>query len=213
MSRRKIFDAGFQAELTQLLTWRRDVRQFRTDPLPPGTTERLVQAASLAPSVGLSQPWRFVFVDAPHRRATVRDVFETCNAAALAGYSGEKAERYARLKLAGLDAAPCQFAVFCDRSVLQGHGLGRSTMPETLDYSVVLAVHTLWLAARAEGLGLGWLSILDPATVVAALDVPETWHFIGYFCLGYPTAEDDTPALERAGWEQRCNPARVITRR
>ncbi|TCQ08678.1 cob(II)yrinic acid a,c-diamide reductase [Rhizobium sp. PP-F2F-G36] len=213
MPQGKTFDAGFRAELTQLLTWRRDVRQFRTDPLPAGTVERLVQAAGLAPSVGLSQPWRFVFVEDVGRRATVRHVFETCNATALAGYSGEKAERYARLKLAGLDDAPCQFAVFCDRSVLQGHGLGRLTMPETLDYSVVLAVHTLWLAARAEGLGLGWLSILDPAGVVAVLDVPESWHFIGYFCLGYPTAEDDTPALERAGWEQRCDPESVIVRR
>ncbi|MCD7108028.1 5,6-dimethylbenzimidazole synthase [Rhizobium sp. DKSPLA3] len=213
MPPKKTFDAAFRAELTQLLTWRRDVRQFRTDPLPAGTIERLVQAAGLAPSVGLSQPWRFVFVEDAGRRATVRQVFEACNATALAGYSGERAERYARLKLAGLDAAPCQFAVFCDRSVLQGHGLGRATMPETLDYSVVLAVHTLWLAARAEGLGLGWLSILDPAEVVAALAVPESWHFIGYFCLGYPTAEDDTPALERAGWEQRGDPGSVIVRR
>lgn len=207
------FDARFRMELTQLLTWRRDVRAFRTDALSPGTIERLVRAACLAPSVGLSQPWRFAFVDDARRRETVRQVFESCNATALAGYSGERAERYARLKLEGLDAAPCQFAVFSDRSVLQGHGLGRSTMPETLDYSAVLAVHTLWLAARAEGLGLGWLSILDPADIVELLDVPEPWHFIGYFCLGYPVAEDDTPALERARWEQRCDPASVIVRR
>ncbi|TCM53093.1 cob(II)yrinic acid a,c-diamide reductase [Rhizobium sp. PP-F2F-G48] len=213
MLQRKTFDAGFRAELAQLLTWRRDVRLFRTDPLPGGTVERLVQAACLAPSVGLSQPWRFVLVDETTRRAALRRVFETCNAAALAGYSGDKAERYARLKLAGLETAPSQFAVFCDRSVAQGHGLGRKTMPETLDYSVVLAIHTLWLAARAEGLGLGWLSILDPSEIVSALDTPDSWHFIGYFCLGYPAADDDTPALERAGWEQRCDPESVILRR
>ncbi|KQR72922.1 5,6-dimethylbenzimidazole synthase [Rhizobium sp. Leaf341] len=210
---RKTFDAGFQAELAQLLTWRRDVRLFRSDPLPAGTVERLVEAACRAPSVGLSQPWRFVLVNDVTRRDGVRRGFEACNANALSGYSGDKAQRYAQLKLAGLDAAPCQLAVFCDRATAQGDGLGRRTMPETLDYSVVLAVHTLWLAARAEGIGLGWLSILDPQEVVTSLDIPETWHFIGYFCLGYPAADDDTPALERSGWERRSAPDSVIFRR
>lgn len=125
----------------------------------------------------------------------------------------ERAAQYARLNLAGLDAAPCQFAVFCDRDARQGHGLGRATMPETLDYPVVLAVHTLWLAARAQGLGLGWLPILDPVRITAILDVPEPWHFIGYFCLGRPATEDDCPALERAGWEHRASAESMIFRR
>jgi len=77
-------------------------------------------------------------------------------------------------------------------------------MPETTAYSAVMAVHTLWLAARAQGLGLGWVSILDPAAVAAALEVPEAWTFIGYFCLGTPQAEADVPELERAGWERRA---------
>ena len=77
-----------------------------------------------------------------------------------------------------------------------------------MTYSAVMAVHTLWLAARAAGVGLGWVSILDPAAVAAALDVPRHWTFIGYFCMGYPRAEDDTPELERAGWEHR-RPAAV----
>lgn len=210
MGQGRIFDTGFRDELEALLTWRRDVRQFRTHPLAPGTFERLVRTAALAPSVGLSQPWRFVVVDDPARRLAMRQVFEACNAAAAEEYADERADRYARLKLAGLDAAPCQFAVFSDRAVLQGHRLGRRTMPETLDYSAVLAIHTLWLAARVEGLGLGWLSILDPDRVVAMLDVPDTWRFIGYFCLGYPSAEDDVPALERAGWEQRAQPGDAV---
>ena len=102
---------------------------------------------------------------------------------------------------------------FADPETLQGYGLGRLTMTATLEYSAVMAVHTLWLAARAEGIGLGWVSILEPAAVIAALDVPPSWTLIGYFCLGYPVEVDDTPALERAGWERRCDPRSVLLQR
>ena len=159
------FGDQFRADLLRLLRWRRDVRSFKRQALAEGTLERLVGLACLAPSVGLSQPWRFVVVETPSRRDAIRASFETCNADALLRHGGERAGLYARLKLAGLDDAPCQFAVFADRETAQGHGLGRLTMPETIDYSAVMAVHTLWLAARAEGLGLGWISILDPGTV------------------------------------------------
>ena len=91
-----------------------------------------------------------------------------------------------------------------------GSGLGRATMPETLDYSVVTAIHTLWLAARAEGLGVGWVSILDPKRMTAILDLPPEWVFIGHLCIGFPQADDDTPALERAGWEHRHAPSRAV---
>ena len=204
------FGDDARALLLDLLIWRRDVRRFRRDALVAGTLERLVKIACLAPSVGLSQPWRFVLVGSPHRRDAVRASFERCNAAALQDQSGERASLYARLKLAGLDDAPCQFAVFADHAAGQGHGLGRATMPLTVDYSAVMAVHTLWLAARAEGIGIGWVSILEPDVVVAALDVPPEWAFVGYFCMGYPVEEDDTPALERAGWENRCDPSAVL---
>ena len=115
----------------------------------------------------------------------------------------DRAALYARLKLAGLDDAPCQIAVFADRSTAQGGGLGRLTMPEMLEYSVAIAIHTFWLAARAEGIGVGWVSILDPARMNAILDVPPEWTFIGHLCVGYPLMADDTPALEREGWEHR----------
>jgi len=186
--------------------WRRDVRHFRTDPLPPGLLDGLLAVANLAPSVGLSQPWRFVLVDDPGRRAAVRASFVASNAAALGAQAPGRAALYAGLKLAGLDQAPCHLAVFADPQPGQGGGLGRRSMPETPAYSAVMAVHTLWLAARANGLGLGWVSILDPAQVVAALDVPPGWTFIGYFCLGYPAQEAEAPELERAGWEQRRGP-------
>jgi 5,6-dimethylbenzimidazole synthase len=207
------FDEAFRTRLRDLLIWRRDVRRFRADALPAGTLERLVEIACLAPSVGLCQPWRFVVVDDLGRREAVRDVFKACNADALESYSGEKAARYAALKLAGLDEAPCQFAVFTDRATTVGHGLGRRTMPETAEYSAVTAISMMWLAARAEGIGMGWISILDSARVNDILDVPTSWRFIGYFCLGYPQVESDRPELERAGWEQRQNWQACVLRR
>ncbi|MBI3706310.1 MAG: 5,6-dimethylbenzimidazole synthase [Proteobacteria bacterium] len=207
------FDEEFRRRLRDLFAWRRDVRRFRRDPVPEGTLDRLLSLACGAPSVGLSQPWRFVTVDEPGRRAAVRDLFTDCNRAALAVYAGERARLYATLKLAGLGEAPLQFAAFAERDTAQGHGLGRQTMPEAAEYSVVTAIHTLWLAARADGLGLGWVSILDPARVVDILDVPRSWLFIGYFCLGYPQSEDTVPELERADWERRRPAADFILRR
>jgi 5,6-dimethylbenzimidazole synthase len=205
------FDPAFRARLRELLIWRRDVRRFRRDPLPSGTLESLIELACLAPSVGLSQPWRFVIVDDDVSRAAIRQNFATCNAQALAAQSGDRAGLYAQLKLAGLDEAPCHLAVFADRTTNQGHGLGRHTMPEMIDYSAVTAVHTIWLAARAQGIGMGWVSILDAKAVATLLDVPADWKFIGYFCLGYPQADDTTPELEQSGWERRRLP--VIFRR
>jgi 5,6-dimethylbenzimidazole synthase len=207
------FDGNFRARLFDLLRWRRDVRRFKRTPLPMGTIERLIGIACLSPSVGLSEPWRFVLVDDAARRAAIRHCFEDCNAEALQMQDPDRAALYARLKLAGLDDAPVQLAVFADRSTAQGKGLGRLTMPETLDYSVAIAIHTLWLAARAEGLGVGWVSILAPARIRAILDVPEDWIFIGHLCVGYPVKEDDTPALEREGWEHRHLPDGVVVRR
>jgi 5,6-dimethylbenzimidazole synthase len=207
------FDPAFRARLRELLIWRRDVRRFRRDPLPGGTLEALIELACLAPSVGLSQPWRFVIVEDAATRAAIRQNFATCNAQALAAQSGDRAGLYAQLKLAGLDEAPCHLAVFADRATTQGHGLGRHTMPEMIDYSAVTAVHTIWLAARAQGIGMGWVSILDAKAVAALLDVPADWKFIGYFCLGYPQADDTVPELEQSGWERRRLPASVILRR
>ncbi len=128
------FDDAFRSQLRDLLVWRRDVRRFRRDPLPSGTMEALIELACLAPSVGLSQPWRFVIVDDEAARAAIRRNFAICNAAALDAQSRERAGRYARLKLAGLEEAPCHFAVFADRGTTQGYGLGRHTMPEMIEY-------------------------------------------------------------------------------
>lgn len=208
-----VFDEAFAARLRDLLAWRRDVRRFRRDPLPDGALENLIELACLAPSVGLSQPWRFVIVNDATVRAGIRHAFATANAEALAAQSPERAALYTQLKLAGLEDAPCQFAVFADREAAQGHGLGRHTMPEMTEYSAVAAVHTIWLAARAQGIGMGWVSILDPKEIAAVLDVPAEWKFIGYFCLGYPQLDDTVPELEQMGWEDRRLPSTVTIKR
>jgi 5,6-dimethylbenzimidazole synthase len=207
------FDDGFRRQLHDLFVWRRDVRHFRRDPLPDGALERLIEIACLSPSVGLSQPWRFIVVEDAARRRAVIDDFRACNADALTSYSGERAARYAALKLAGLEEAPAHLAVFADTRSEAGAGLGRATMPETSEYSVVAAICAMWLAARAEGIGLGWVSILNPARIREILDVPASWTLIGYLCLGYPQAEFDRPELERADWEVRRASAEFTIRR
>ena len=207
------FDDQFRQQLRSLIVWRRDVRSFRTDPLPAGLLEELVSLGCLAPSVGLSEPWRFVRVNTESRRTEVRAEFQRANREALAGYSGDQARLYAQLKLAGLDRAPVHLAVFADQATRKGMGLGRRTMPETLEYSVVGAIVTLWLAARAHGVGVGWVSILEASRVNAILDVPEDWSLIAYLCLGYPEEETQTPELERAGWETRSGAALPLVER
>jgi 5,6-dimethylbenzimidazole synthase len=197
------FDAAFKEQFSELVRWRRDVRRFRSDPVPPSLIERLLALAVHAPSVGLSQPWRFVLVETPRRREAISANFATANQAALDGYAGERQARYARLKLEGLAQAPVHLVVCADEETAAGHGLGRKTMPETIRYSVVAAIQTLWLAARSEGLGVGWVSILDPEAVRATLDLPPHWSFIAYLCLGWPQEEHDDPELERHGWEER----------
>lgn len=197
-----VFDDGFRDKLGELLAWRRDVRRFRDEPVPDETLALLLDQMQLSPSVGHSQPWRWLRVDDPDQRAAVQASFSRCNADALAEYEGERAALYARLKLEGLRQAPVQFAVFCDHGTAQGHGLGRRTMPEMLDYSVVAAITQFWLAARAHGLGLGWVSILEPEEIARIVEAPPEWKLIGYLCLGWPQEEHDVPELVRAGWER-----------
>ena len=191
-----------QAEtLNDILRWRRDVRQFRADPIPEPVLDRLRAAMDLAPSVGNSRPWRVLRVRTDSRRARVRDIFEACNREAAAGYDEAARAEYVRLKLAGLREAPVHLAVFTETAPVEGRGLGRRTMPETLQFSTAMAIHTLWLVARAENIGLGWVSILDPDAILTLFDVPESWVFTGYLCLGYAESADERPLLHRNGWQ------------
>jgi 5,6-dimethylbenzimidazole synthase len=197
------FDKTFRATFRDLVLWRRDVRRFRTDPVPERLIDNLIEIATHAPSVGLSQPWRFVKVKSVELRRAVWENFAKANEQALQGYEGEQKKNYMGLKLAGLKEAPVHLAVFSDESTATGSGLGRQTMPETLRYSVVAAVQTMWLAARAEGLGMGWVSIFDPEAITRSLDVPEGWKLVAYLDLGWPAEEHIDPELERHHWETR----------
>jgi 5,6-dimethylbenzimidazole synthase len=201
------FTSDFQNRLDDLLIWRRDVRHFETRALEDGMMDALLDRACLAPSVGNSQPWRFVRVMSPELRQKVVAHVEQENVRAGVRYDSETQADYRALKLHGLHEAPEHLAVFCDMKTDAGRGLGRQTMPETLVYSTLLAVHTLWLAARARGIGMGWVSILEPVTVAAMLDVPADWRFIGYLCLGYATEDNAVAELERRGWQDRLDPA------
>lgn len=198
-----VFGAAFRDRLAELFLWRRDVRRFRPDPVDETVLRACLAMTRLGPSVGNSQPWRFVRVGNPKRREAVAASFARCNAAAREGYPDERAELYGRLKLEGLREAPVHLAVFCDEAGLAGHGLGRKTMPEMLRYSVVTAVHGFWLAARAHGLGVGWVSILEPEAVTRLLDVPPGWHLVAYLCVGLPAEEHCDPELVRHGWQAR----------
>ncbi len=205
------FGAPFRAELGELIAWRRDVRRFQDRPVPRPLIEELLDVAQLSPSVGNCQPWRWVEVASPAKRSAIRHNFVTANEAAEAEQPDERARLYASLKLAGLDRAPLQFAVFCDRLTAQGFGLGRRTMPETADYSTVGMISTFWLAARAAGLGVGWVSILDPRQIGPSLGVPPSWRFVAYLCVGWPEEEHLDPELERHHWQCRTSAGRQVT--
>jgi 5,6-dimethylbenzimidazole synthase len=204
------FDEAFQVRLATLIAWRRDVRRFSDRPVPESLIEGLLDVAQLAPSVGNSQPWRWVRVDSPVKRSEIRANFVVSNDAACKAQPDERAAVYASLKLEGLGRAPFQFAIFCDRSIEQGFGLGRRTMPEMLEYSTVLMISTFWLAARAAGLGVGWVSILDPGEVGRILEAPVSWNLVAYLCVGWPEAEHLDPELERYGWQNRTSAGRRV---
>ncbi|RSV37427.1 5,6-dimethylbenzimidazole synthase [Sphingomonas sp. ABOLD] len=198
------FDAAFHRQFDTLLRWRRDVRHFAARPIAPADLRALLEAAALAPSVGNAQPWRFVRLRTPALREALAAHVDAENARAAANYAEQgRRDAYRALKLHGLREAPEVLAIFCDERPAAGHGLGIATMPEMLRYSCVTAIHTLWLAARARGIGLGWVSILDPGAVTTLLDVPLDWTLIALLCLGYPEAPSEIPELERRGWQAR----------
>lgn len=190
--------------LQDILLWRRDVRHFLPDPVSDAVLRRLRKAMDFAPSVGNARPWRVLHVKSADRRAAVIQNFEMANKRAAAIYNDTTRAKYDALKLAGLKEAPVHLAIFTETDPEAGRGLGRQTMPEMLNYSTVAAIHTLWLAARAENLGVGWVSILDPAEVAKTLDAPDSWHLTGYLCLGKAASDDDTPLLHRNAWQSNA---------
>jgi 5,6-dimethylbenzimidazole synthase len=189
---------------------RRDVRShFLPQPVPEDVLGRILDAAHHAPSVGFMQPWDFIVIrDASVRQAVHRN-FECASRRAAEGYQGQQRKFYDSLKLAGILEAPLSVCVTCDRDRSKGHGLGRQTDPSVDLYSTVCAVQNLWLAARAESLGVGWVSILDFEELKTILGIPQALTLVAYLCIGYVSEFRPQPDLEEKGWETRSNLAGV----
>ncbi|MFC0199941.1 5,6-dimethylbenzimidazole synthase [Paracoccus rhizosphaerae] len=183
---------------------RRDVRgQFRPDPIDPAILRRLLQAAHDAPSVGLSQPWNFVLIRDPAQKRRLHDAFRAANTEAADRFPDRKA-LYSSLKLEGILESPVNLCITCDRSRGGAHVLGRTHDPATDLYSTVCAVQNLWLAARAEGIGVGWVSIFRHDDLRAALDLPDHVVPVAYLCLGHVTELYEEPELQARGWGRRA---------
>jgi len=205
------FDDCERAGVYRAITSRRDVRsQFTATRIPEDVLARLLAAAHHAPSVGFMQPWEFIVIRDERIRREVHSNFEQQNRIAAETYEGDRRLLYEHLKLAGILDAPINLCVTCNKSLARGKGLGRQTMPETPIYSTVCAIQNLWLAARAEGVGVGWVSILDVESLRRSLSIPDHIEPVAYLCLGYVSAFAERPDLEARGWEQRARLADLI---
>ncbi len=183
---------------------RRDVRsQFLPDPIAPEVLARLLRAAHHAPSVGFMQPWDFIVIDRLQTKQAVKSLYDRANTDAAENYAGERAALYRRLKLEGIVESPINLCITCDRTRGGPHVLGRNTMLDADLFSTCLAVQNLWLAARAEGIGVGWVSIVDPVELAAVLGLPTHVVPLAYLCLGYVSEFLPRPELETTGWRAR----------
>jgi 5,6-dimethylbenzimidazole synthase len=190
---------------------RRDVRgQFLADPIPDQVLARLLNAAHRAPSVGFMQPWDFIVVRDPVVKQRVRDSFQAANLEAAGMFEDEKQRAYRRLKLEGIVEAPIGICITCDRNRTGPVGLGRTHQADMDLYSAVCAVQNLWLAARAENIGVGWVSIIKHDDLRAALGIPASIQPIAYLCVGHVTHFLQKPELETAGWLPRMPLSDVV---
>ena len=198
--------------LAAIVAARRDVRRFRPDPVPEDVLQRVLSAGHAAPSVGHSQPWRFLVVDdaaARERAALLADRERLAQAALL---DPEAGRRLLDLQLEGIREAPVGVVLCCDRRVPAAGVLGRATFPDADLWSCACAIQNMWLAARAEGLGLGWVTLFRPADLAELLGLPEGVVTLGWLCLGWPDERPPAPGLERAGWSSRQPLSEVVLR-
>ena len=190
---------------------RRDIRtKFIPDPSPPAVLGRVLDAAHHSPSVGFMQPWDFIVIQNAAVRQSIHASFLEANRLAAQAYNGERRALYDNLKLEAIRDTPLNLCVTCDRSREKGAGLGRQTDPATDLYSTICAIQNLWLAARAESLGVGWVSILDFDRLRSVLAIPPHIAPVAYLCIGYVSEFPETPELETAGWETRESLLRLI---
>lgn len=183
---------------------RRDVRrEFLPNPISDDVIQRLLTAAHHAPSVGFMQPWDFVVIKSKATRQRIKDGFDIANQQSAELFSGERKNQYKSLKLEGILEAPLGICITCDRERTGQVVLGKTIKPEMDLFSTVCAAQNLWLAARAENLGMGWVSILHDEVLYETLNIPRNLDIIGYFCIGYVSRFQQTPDLERYGWQSR----------
>ncbi len=188
----------------KVIAERRDVRRgFRPDPVPGDVLGRVLAAAHQAPSVGFSQPWDFIVITDRARRERIAALARRRRDEFAAGLPGARARAFDQLKIESILDTPVNIVVSCDRTRGGRHTLGRATQPRTADFSSVLAVANLWLAARAEGLGVGWVSFFDERELAAELGLPAHLEVIAYLCVGYVTEFAPEPELQTAGWARR----------
>lgn len=206
------FSETEKAGLYKAVYERRDVRHFKSDPIPDAVLKKILRAAHHAGSVGFMQPWNFIVVDDPEMKERVFNNFSEANQEAANNYSGSTQELYSSLKLEGICQAPVNVCVTCDRDRAGPHVLGRNTMRDTDIFSTCCAVQNLWLAARAEGLGVGWVSILSMDRLKKDLELPASVIPIAYLCLGYTESFSKIPMLEKAGWADRLPLERILFR-
>ncbi|MFG1283116.1 5,6-dimethylbenzimidazole synthase [Xanthobacter autotrophicus] len=198
------FSPEERAAIYRCIRERRDVRRnFRPDPVPPDVLARVLAAGHAAPSVGFLQPWNFIVIRESATKEALHAAFTRANAEAAAMFEGERADLYRSLKLEGLREAPLLLCVTCERERAGPVVLGRTHQSEMDIYSTVCAVQNIWLAARVENLGVGWVSILALADLHRILAIPEHIVPIALLCMGYVDEFAPTPDLERAGWRKR----------
>lgn len=181
---------------------RRDIRRFRPEPLSDDLLMKLLGAAHRAPSVGLMQPWRFIVIRSEQTKAAMQAIAAR-ERLVQAPHFDERARQYLDLKVEGIREAPVSVCVCCDRGAGGGEVLGRHTIRDTDLYSTCLAIENLWLAARAEGVGIGWVSFYRPEDVSTLLGLPEEVVPVAWLCVGYPDERPSRPGLEGAGWAGR----------
>jgi len=195
----------------KVLYGRRDVRsEFLPDPITDDCLERLLQAAHHAPSVGFSQPWNFIVLRDQQIKQSVHDLHQQANAEAAAMFADKRQENYRALKLAGIVDSPINLCITCDRDRAGSVVLGKTHQPEMDIYSTVCAVQNLQLAARAENIGVGWVSIMDKQKLKTLLKIPDRIEVVAYLCVGYVSHFYDEPELQVKGWESRANLADLV---
>lgn len=187
--------------LWRVLASRRDHRHFHPTPVARETLERLLAVFSVAPSVGLSQPWHVTVVQDPAVREAVHAGFRGVRAAEAERFEGERRTLYNTLRLEGILQAPVGLVV--SHLPPEGPVLGTTSTPAASEYSVISAITLLWLAATAEGLGMGWVSLLDPEHLHSAVPIPDGARPLAYLCLGHPSLDLDEPLLQTVGWARR----------